>query len=181
MPESSDLPDPFYNPDEEMAAGTLDLSRPLRLFQTRVAPEWIDYNGHMTESRYLQVFSDSSDALLLLIGVDDAYHKRGGSYFTVETHIMHLKEVKALEPIFTTTQVLSVDDKRLHIFQTMHHAAEGETLASAEQMLLHVDTRAKRAAPAEAAVVARARQIAAQHAALPRPENAGRAVGQRKR
>src|SRR5690242_3732989 len=39
-----------------------DLSKPLSLFETRVAPEWIDYNGHMTESRYLQVFADSSDA-----------------------------------------------------------------------------------------------------------------------
>ncbi len=28
-----------------------------------VRPEWIDYNGHMTESRYLQVFGDAMDAL----------------------------------------------------------------------------------------------------------------------
>ena len=89
-----------------------------------MSPEWIDYNGHMTESRYLQVFADSSDALLAWLGIDRAYHARAGSYFTVETHIMHLKEVQALEPIHTTTQILAADDKRLHVFQTIFHYAE---------------------------------------------------------
>ena len=40
---------------------------------------------------------------------------------------MHLKEVKALEPIHTTTQVLVADDKRLHVFQTMHPHADAAT------------------------------------------------------
>ncbi len=156
-----------------------DTAKPLRLFETRVAPEWIDYNGHMTESRYLQVFADSSDALLLFLGIDEAYHRRRGSYFTVETHLMHLKEVKALEPIHTTTQILSADDKRLHVFQTMVHSPTGDVLATAEQMLLHVDTEAKKAAPAEPAVLERLHALAAKHADLERPPTAGRAVGQR--
>ena len=33
-----------------------------------VAPEWIDYNGHAHESRYLQVFGDTTDALLRHLG-----------------------------------------------------------------------------------------------------------------
>jgi carnitine 3-dehydrogenase len=134
----------------------------------------------MTESRYLQVFADSSDALLLFLGIDEAYHRRRGSYFTVETHIMHLNEVKALEPVHTTTQILSADDKRLHVFQTMHHATSGEVLATAEQMLLHVDAKTKRAAPAEPGVLARLHDLAAKHAALARPPTAGRAVGQKR-
>ena len=43
---------------------------PLRLHATVVAPEWIDYNGHAHESRYLQVFGDTTDALLRHIGLD---------------------------------------------------------------------------------------------------------------
>jgi len=50
-------------------------------------------------------------------------------------------------------------------------------LATAEQLFLHVDTVARRAAPASAAVLARVRQIEAVHAALPRPERAGRSIG----
>jgi carnitine 3-dehydrogenase len=170
----------FLQAHGETAARTHDLSKPLKLFETRVSPEWIDYNGHMTEARYLQVFADSSDALLTFAGIDQAYHDRGGSYFTVETHIMHLKEVKALEPIHTTTQVLSVEEKRLHVFQTMIHTATGDALATAEQMLLHVNTKAQKACPAEAAVLAKLREAATAHAALPQPKDAGRAVGQRR-
>ena len=60
---------------------------------------------------------------------------------------MHLKEVRALEPIHTTTQVLAADDKRLHVFQTIFHTPTGDALATAEQMLLHVDTKAQKAVP----------------------------------
>ena len=47
-----------------------DLSKPLRLHETRVEPGWVDFNDHMTESRYLQVFGDATEALLRVIGVD---------------------------------------------------------------------------------------------------------------
>jgi len=38
--------------------------QPLRVLGTYVRPEWIDYNGHMSESRYLQVFGDGATAAL---------------------------------------------------------------------------------------------------------------------
>src|SRR3546814_13387705 len=69
-------------------------------------------SNHMNESRYLQCFADASDALLRLIGVDAAYVAAGGSYFTVETHIRHLDEVAALEPVRVTTQVLAAEGKK---------------------------------------------------------------------
>src|SRR3954454_16510462 len=42
---------------------------PLRLYSTVVAPDWIDYNGHANEVRYLQVVGDTTDALLRHIGL----------------------------------------------------------------------------------------------------------------
>ena len=63
------------------------LREPLRLYEGVVRPEWIDYNDHMTESRYLQVFGDASDALTAYLGVDAAYRAAEGSYHTAETHI----------------------------------------------------------------------------------------------
>ncbi len=154
-----------------------DLSQPLALHRGRVEPDWIDYNGHMTESRYLHVFGDSSDALFRYVGIDAEYHAAGKSYYTVETHIQNLREVGAGAPLHTTIQILAVDDKRLHIFHRLYASADRTLLATAEQMLLHVDTRAGRTVPAEAPVLARLRRIAAAHAALPKPEGAGRAVG----
>ena len=86
-----------------------------------VDPSWVDYNGHLTESRYLQVFAEATDALLGLVGVDADYLGRGLSAYTVETHIRHLREVAGLEPIAVETQILGTDEKRLHVFHTMTH------------------------------------------------------------
>jgi carnitine 3-dehydrogenase len=150
-----------------------DDEAPLRLHSAVVAPEWIDYNGHAHESRYLQVFGDTTDALLRLIGLDLG---AGGSYFTVETHMSHLGQARAEERLHTTTQLLGHDEKRLHVFHSLYRTGDGALLATAEQMLLHVDTRAERAAPAAPELLARIERIAQAHAELPRPDRAGRAI-----
>ena len=149
---------------------------PLRLHTAVVAPEWIDYNGHAHESRYLQVFGDTTDALLRHIGLDLG---GGSSYYTVETHLSHLGQARAEERLHTTTQLLGHDEKRLHVFHSLYRAGDEALLATAEQMLLHVDTRAERVAPAAPELLARIERIAAAHADLPRPDRAGRAIGTR--
>jgi carnitine 3-dehydrogenase len=161
---------------EAADATTLDFSRPLALHRAKVHPSWIDYNGHMTEHRYLQVFADTTDAFLRAIGVDAAYVAAGRSYYTVETHLRHLGEAKIGEELEVTTQVLAADGKRLHLF---HEMRAGERLvATAEHMLLHVEGGKAADAPAE--VLAKLRPIAKAHAALPAPEAAGRHVGQKR-
>ena len=72
--------------------------------------------------------------------------------------------------------MLDFDARRLHVFHSLWREGDGELLATAEQLFLHVDTVARRAAPAGAAVLARVQRIAEAHAALPRPERAGRAI-----
>ncbi len=169
----------------DAGAGTpaeVDLSRPIVTLERRVPADWTDYNNHMSESRYLQCFADASDALLRRIGVDADYVAAGGSYFTVETHIRHLDEVAALEPVTATTQVLAAEGKKLRLFHRLYHGAADETsgrlLATGEHMLVHVDLTTRSAADPAAAVAARAHELAVAHAALPWPEAAGRAVGQ---
>ncbi len=54
----------------------------------------------------------------------------------------------------------------------------GAVLATAEQMLLHVDSAAGKATPAAPAVLDKANAIAAAHSNAPLPEEAGRHVGQ---
>ncbi len=157
-------------------AGGDDLSAPLRLHELLVPPEWIDYNGHMTESRYLQAFGDATDALLHHLGVDADYLAAGGSYFTVETHLSHLREARAGDRLHVTTQVLGSDEKRLHVFHELHRTGGREPLATAEQLLLHVDAAQRRAAPASPAQLRRTSRLARAHAGLPRPERAGRSI-----
>jgi carnitine 3-dehydrogenase len=153
-----------------------DGSDPLR-WETRVLPEWVDYNGHATESSYLLMTSHAADGLLAAIGIDAEYLRTGGSYYTVETHICHLGEAKAGDTVQVTTQVLGADEKRIHIFVRIARADDGALLATTEQMLLHVDTNAGSAAPAPPRILARAQQLADAHAALPWPARAGRKIG----
>ena len=157
-----------------------DLSRPLELHADRVRPDWVDYNNHMTESRYLQVFGDATDAVLRFVGADDEYMASGRSFYTVETHIRHLREVAGGEPVTVETRVLGCDEKRVHLFHRMFHRERGEErgaeLATGEHMLLHVDTAAGRAAPAAPEVRARLEAIARAQEPLGAPEGAGRRI-----
>ena len=50
-------------------------------------------------------------------------------------------------------------------------------LAEAEQLCLHVDKRSGRVAPAEPAVLSRIAKVGTAHSHLPRPERAGRRIG----
>jgi carnitine 3-dehydrogenase len=152
---------------------------PLRLVEREIPAGWIDYNGHVHESRYLQLFGDASDALLRLIGVDAGYVSGTGSFFTVETHLSHLGQAFAGDRVRVETQVLGFDGKRLHVFHRLMRVAESEPLATAEQLLLHVGAALGRVAAADGAVAGRAAEIARVHAGLPRPERAGRGIGSR--
>lgn len=146
---------------------------PLELYRTPVEPDWVDYNGHMTEAAYLTAAGWASDALFRYIGDDEAYRAAGHSFYTVETHIHYLLEVDVHEPISFTTQVLGVDSKRLHLFHSMHHGQTGALLCTAEQMLVHVDMNAGRSVAILPRVADALAAIAQAHSALPIPPQVG--------
>ncbi|MCE7027108.1 carnitine 3-dehydrogenase [Jiella avicenniae] len=154
------------------AAGA-DALRPLTV---RVSPSWIDYNGHMTEHRYLQVLGDATDQLLRFIGVDLAYVEAGASYYTVESHLRHLGEAKLGDRITATSRVLSFDGKRLHLFHRLTRSADGATIATGEHMLLHVERASGKAAPAADTILRRIAALAAAQAHEAAEAEAGRAI-----
>ena len=141
-----------------------------------VLPEWVDYNGHAHESRLVQVFGDATDALLAAVGIDAEYLEAGGSYYTVETHLSLLREALVGQRLRVTTQLLGSDDKRLHVFHSLYRVDDGELLATAEQMLVHVDARAGRAVPAPAELRARVADLTARHSAIPSPDGVGKRI-----
>ncbi|MBS0393347.1 MAG: carnitine 3-dehydrogenase [Proteobacteria bacterium] len=153
---------------------------PLRLAETVVRPEWIDYNGHLTDARYFQIFGDAVDVLLRRLGVDEAYRAAGHSPFTAETHVRYLAEVGQNETVYVTTQVLDVDAKRFRLFHGLHRSRDGVLAATAEQLWLHVDTKAGRTAPMPARLHEGLAALAAEHAKLPRPADAGRGISMQK-
>ena len=157
-----------------------DIHQPIETMRQQVPASWTDYNGHMNEARYLDCFSMATDAVMRRIGVDADYLAGGGSYFTVETHIRHLDEVRAGSEIFATSQVLHGAGKKLQLFHHLY-ATEGDgaprLLATGEHMLIHVDMNSRSSSLPSDAVAANLAELAAAHEALPRPEGAGRAIG----
>lgn len=160
----------------------IDSDGPLRVHELTVPQEWVDYNGHMNDSRFFQVASEAGDRLMRLVGVDEAYLASGHSYYTVESHINFGAQVMVGDRLYATVQLLHHDPKRLHHFCVIHRSdndgGNDTVVATSEQMLLHVDTAAGKATPASAAIIAKLDELAARHQALPKPAHAGRYVGQ---
>ncbi|VDC27303.1 carnitine 3-dehydrogenase [Pseudogemmobacter humi] len=151
---------------------------PLVMAHMQVLPGWIDYNGHMTESRYYFAGSETIDAFLRLIGAGMDYVGAGHSYYSAETHIRHLSEAKLGDRLTGTIQILSADEKRFRSFVRIMKGEE--CVATIEQFYLHVDMKAGKSVPAAPEVYAKLRAITDAQAGLPLPEGAGRAIGQKK-
>jgi len=111
------------------------------------------------------------------VGVDADYLSRGGAYFTAESHMSFLSQANAEEQVEVSTQVLSSDEKRLHLYHRLIRADGGEAIAESEALLLHVDSRRGRATAAEPDVLRRVALVSDAHSRLPRPERAGRRIG----
>ena len=163
---------------EKPAEELEDVSQPILTLHRTVPLDWTDYNGHMNEARYLQVFGDATDRFMILIGCDAEYIATGGSYFTAESHIRHVDEAHAGTTFDVHTRVILGQGKKMHLFHEMR--VGDAVIATGEHFLLHVDLETRRPSEPSERILQNLERIAAAHDALPMPEGAGRAVGQRK-
>jgi carnitine 3-dehydrogenase len=124
-----------------------EIPTPLQLYSCPVEPEWVDYNGHMTESAFLLAAGWATDGLFRYVGIDEDYREAGLSYFTVESHMRFLREASVDDRLRFETTVLGADQKRLHFVHLVVDDDSGDRLASVEQMAIHVDTEARRSSP----------------------------------
>lgn len=158
------------------ASDIADPSLPIVTQRRAVPVDWLDYNGHMTESRYLHAFADASDRLMEIVGCDQAYIATGGSFFTAETHIRHIDETKLGSVIEVRTRVLMAEGKKMHLWHEMY---AGDTLlATGEHILIHVSLETRRPAPFSPEIATNLKMISEAQAGLEAPEGAGRYVGQ---
>jgi acyl-CoA thioester hydrolase len=72
--------------------------------------------------------------------------------------------------------LVGADEKRLHTFEELRHATEGWLSATSENMTVHVDMAARKAAPFPPDIRARVETVAKAHAAVTRPEGIGRKI-----
>jgi acyl-CoA thioesterase FadM len=93
--------------------------------------------------------------------------------------VKHSGEAKAGEPLYATTQVLAVDDKRLHVFHRLYRKRDDALIATGEQMHLYVDTTKPATIAMEPALRAKLDAIRQAHSSLPVPPEVGQPVGNR--
>jgi acyl-CoA thioester hydrolase len=140
----------------------------------RVRPEWIDYNGHLSEAYYVLLFGYATDALMDLVGLDAAYRARTGcSLYTVEAHVRYLREVGPDSEVRVATRVVSAGARKVRLCHEMR--LDGELRATEELLAVHVDGAAGRAAPFPPAAAARLADLAAGSGGP--PDYAGRSIG----
>jgi acyl-CoA thioester hydrolase len=147
-----------------------------------VDSEWIDYNGHLNMAYYNVLIDRAVDEAFLLVGLGPDYaQKRGASFFTAEAHVRYLRELAAGNPVRVALRLIDYDEKRLHLYAELHHAAEGWISATSEQLALHVDLTTKKVAPFPDDVLERLASMKSAHGTLPPPSALGRAIGMRAR
>jgi acyl-CoA thioester hydrolase len=121
-----------------------------------VRPDWIDYNGHLSEAFYVLVFGYATDALMERTGMDAAYRKSTGcSMYTVESHIRYLRDVPDGAQLAVRTRVLGAAGKKARFTHEMYVVTgawaepdeEAGPVATTELLALHVDQEAGRATP----------------------------------
>ncbi|MEU7577125.1 thioesterase family protein [Streptomyces sp. NPDC041068] len=158
--------------------------KPLPLLRQRVRPEWIDYNGHMSEAFYVLVFGYATDAMMIETGLHAGYRESTGcSLYTVEAHVRYLNDVPEGAHLAVRTRLLGADAKKARFTHEMYvvdaagegavDPADASPVATTELLALHVDRNAGRSAPFPDAI--RERLVALTE---PAPEWAGRSIAQ---
>ena len=127
------------------------------------------------------LFDRAVDEVYELLGCGLAYLKATQhSFFTAEVHVRYLRELHAGDSVRVTFQLLDYDAKRLHYFEELYHADEGFLSASSENMAVHVDMAARKAAAFPPAILARVERMKAAHAGLAVPQGVGRRIAMRR-
>ena len=98
----------------------------LAVYETEVAAEWVDYNGHMNDAAYALVFSRSVDALMDRIGLDAASRKASRrTLFTLQMMLHYFQEASEGQPLFVRCHLLEHDDKRMRVWLEMKAGRRG--------------------------------------------------------
>jgi acyl-CoA thioester hydrolase len=156
-------------------------SPPYPSYRASVAPEWIDYNGHMNVAYYVLAFDRATDRLFDYLGVGEAYRRATHhSVFALEAHVTYERELRQGDEFAIATRLIDADRKRLHLFHAMTREKDNELSATIEVMGLHVDMAGPKSAPLPDDVFAKVEAMLAEHRLLPAPPQLGRKIGIRR-
>jgi acyl-CoA thioester hydrolase len=155
---------------------------PIRTSHRKVPPEWIDYNGHMNVAYYVRAFDMALDEVFDKLGLgEELVRTRRMGPMALVNQIHYLDELLEGQEYTCEFQLLDADHKRMHLFVTMLHLANGTVAATFEGLSMNVDLEARRSANYPDDCLGRVKALKQAHAGLPRPANAGATIGIRRR
>jgi acyl-CoA thioester hydrolase len=155
------------------------MTGPLKLWEGEVLAEWVDANRHMNDGFYAVAFGEASWRVQDHLGLHAEYRARtGGTLYSVEAHLTWDRELSLGQRLHIESLLLGVDAKRLRVFHRLFATDEGCSAATMDVMMLHVvqGKDGVRTGPFPADVARHLERMAAEHAALGVPVEAGRTV-----
>jgi acyl-CoA thioester hydrolase len=160
------------------------MTAPMRLLEIEIPAEWVDYNDHLNDAYHALAFSRAGDAFMERLGLGEAGREASGrTIFTLGLIIRYLAEARLGERIAISLQVLEIDKKRMRFWLEARRAEDGELVSTSEQVLMCVDRTGgrPRAANFPDDVAAKLEAVAADHAELATPLEAGQGLALRRR
>ena len=146
-----------------------------------VEPQWTDYNGHLNMAYYNVLFDRAADHGLSALGINlDYVQNRKLTIYTAEIHVCYVRELHQGQKVYATFHLVDFDEKRLHVYQELHHE-DGWLAATSEVLSLHIDMSSPKVAPFPEDVMANIKTMAAEHAKEERPARVGRSIGIRRK
>ena len=152
---------------------------PFDRFRGEVLPEWIDYNGHMNLAYYTVLFDQATDLLFdeLGLGLDYRRDRKLGT-FVAETHNLYERELLVGARVRVATQILG-DRRQAPASRPRDVRAQGWRALrdpGIDVLCMSISRRAGSPVSRRNGASGSPRWTAA-HAALPRPDWAGRRIG----
>jgi len=149
----------------------------IQLGERQVSAKWVNAAGHMRAAQYVVLFEEAIGRFLADIGCSDADIARlGAAPVLAEMHVTYGRELKAGDNVAVTLQLLGLDARAVHMLLRMTERAGAAAAATVELMILNLGLASRKLEPWSASQLATLAAIAENHADLPRPPEAGRAI-----
>ena len=129
-------------------------------YRGAVYPWHCDQVGHMNVMWYVGKFDEATWNLFLLAGITPSYlrsNERGMA--AVDQHIEYKRELHAGDVVAIRSEVLDIEGRKIRFRHEMSNEETGEVAAVTTLLGVHMDTRARKACPFPADILAAARAL----------------------
>jgi len=160
------------------------MAAPMRLLEFEIPAEWVDYNDHLNDACHAIAFSRAGDVFMERVGLGAAGRAATGrTIYTLGLVIRYLAEARLSERVAVDIQVLEIDEKRMRFWLEARRVDDAVLISTSEQVLICVERSGERPRAAEFPpdVAVKLRAIAADHAHLAPPPEAGEGLALRRR